>query len=228
MVVKLNTKPVFLSLGDVVKYLGVSADRIRLIPRPGTATIRDVIRIQDRENRNYELVDGILVEKAVGARESFIALKLGHLLQLFLDHSDLGFLLGPDGTLRILPGMVRIPDISFISWDQRPDHTIPDEPVPALAPRLAVEVLSEGNTEAEMSRKLREYFESGVRIVWLIDPATRTAQLYSSPTEFVEIDESQDLTAEELLPGFKVRLGFLFAHLTPAKKPAKGKRSNGK
>ncbi len=228
MVVKFASNPVFLSLGDVVKYLGVSADRIRLDPRPGTATVRDVIRIQNRENRNFELVDGILVEKAMGARESFVALQLGYYLQFFLNQSDLGFLLGPDGTLRILPRMVRIPDISFISWDQRPDHTIPDEPVPALVPRLAAEVLSEGNTEAEMSRKLREYFESGVGTVWLIDPASRTARIYSSPKEFVEIDESQDLTAEELLPGFKVRLGLLFTHLTPAKKPARRKRSNGR
>ena len=228
MVVTTPRKPVFMSLGDVVRHLGVSADRIRLDPRPGTATVRDVIRIQDRENRNFELVDGILVEKVMGAKESFIALKLAHYLQLFLDQFDLGFLFGADGALRILPRLIRIPDISFISWEQRPDHTVPDEPVPDLAPRLAVEVLSEGNTEAEMKRKLRDYFRSGVNSVWLIDPAPRTARIYSSPSVFTEIGEAENLTTEDVLPGFKLRLGLLFAHLAVSKKPTKRKRSNGK
>lgn len=228
MVVKLKTKLAFDSLGDVVKHLGVSADRIRLDPLPGTATVRDLIRIQDRENRNFELIDGILVEKVMGAKESFIALKLAHFLQTFLDLYDLGFLFGADGALRILPRLVRIPDLSFISWEQRPDYTVPDEPVPDLAPSLAIEVLSEGNTNAEMKRKLRDYFRSGVKAVWLIDQSTRSARMYASPTEFHEIGEDEELTGGDVLPGFKVRLGLLSAHLGKAKKAAKRKRTNGK
>ncbi len=193
MVVKLEPLPVFDSLGDVVSYLGVSPNRIRLDPRPGTATVRDVIRIQNAENRNFELIDRVLVEKVMRAKENFIALELSFYLRSFLAVHDLGFLLGPDGALRILSHLVRIPDISFISWEQRPDRTVPDEPIPDLVPRLAVEILSEGNTEVEMRRKLRDYFRSGVSAVWLIDQSTRTARTYSSPIEYVEIGETEYL-----------------------------------
>jgi Uma2 family endonuclease len=51
-----------------------------------------------------------------------------------------------------------------------------EQKIPDLAPDLAVEVLSEGNTKAEMVRKVREYFEAGVRLVWLTDPKKRTAR----------------------------------------------------
>ncbi len=63
------TTPVsFETVADVLERLGGSPpQRIRLKPPPGTATERDVIAIHDRENRLCELVDGILVEKVMGA-----------------------------------------------------------------------------------------------------------------------------------------------------------------
>ena len=82
--------------------------------------------------------------------------------------------------MRIAPGLVRIPDVSFICWDRLPGRESPREPIPDLAPDLAVEVLSEGNTKAEMARKVREYFEAGVKLVWLIDPKKRTARVFST------------------------------------------------
>ena len=57
-----------------------------------------------------------------------------------------------------MPGLVRLPDISFISWDQVPTRHCPPDPIAGLAPALAVEVLSKGNTKREMDRKVREYF----------------------------------------------------------------------
>ena len=73
---------------------------------------------------------------------------------------------GEAGMMRISQGLVRIPDVSFVSWDRLPEGKVPSEPIPALAPDLAVEVLSQGNTAKEMNRKRREYFEAGVRLVW--------------------------------------------------------------
>ena len=67
-------------------------------------------------------------------------------------------------------GLVRIPDVAFTSWERLPGRRVPPEPIPELAPDLAVEVLSQSNTEAEMTRKRGEYFAAGVRLVWLVDP----------------------------------------------------------
>ena len=169
--------PTIRTMADLRKRLGnIPLDRIRFQPAPGTATVKDVVDVERRENRSCELVDGTLVEKALGAREAYVAWVLGHLLGLYLDQNDIGVGLSSDGMMRIAPGLVRIPDLSFISWDKLPDRVLPDEPVPDLAPDLAVEILSDGNTPAEMKRKVGEYFDAGVRLVWLIDVKKRSAR----------------------------------------------------
>ena len=75
--------------------------------------------------------------------------------------------------MKLAEKLVRIPDVSFTNWDRVPGRVVPDAPVPDLAPDLAVEVLSEGNTREEMERKLKEYFHSDVQLVWYIDPRKR-------------------------------------------------------
>ena len=139
-------------------------------PRPGRAREKDVVRLRNQEERLYELVDGVLVEKVMGLLESYIAIELSWYLRSFLRQKNLGFLLGADGAVRIMPHLVRIPDMSFISWEQFPNKLVPAVPIPELAPDLAVEVLSKGNTSAEMARKLADYFQAGVLLVWYIDP----------------------------------------------------------
>ena len=200
------------TIADLLKRLGsIPPERVWFRPVPGTATEQDVIDIEVRENRLCELVDGVLVEKTVGFYESRVAALLGHYLERSLDHQDLGIVLGADGTLRLMPGLVRIPDVSFISWDKFPNRELPAEPIPDLVPDLAVEVLSEGNTAEEMRRKLREYFKVGVRLVWLIDPATRTAEVYSSPRKKTTIPADGTLDGGTVLPGFRLALQELFS-----------------
>ncbi len=199
------------TVADLLKRLGdIPPERIWLHPVPGTATEQDVLDIEARENRLCELVDGVLVEKTVGYYESRVALLLGHFIELFLGEHDLGIVLGTDGTLRLMPGLVRIPDVSFISWEKFPNRELPAEPIPDLVPDLAVEVLSEGNTAEEMRRKFREYFKAGVRLVWLIDPATRTAEIYSSPRKKTILRADQGLEGGAVLPGFRLSLQELF------------------
>ncbi len=76
-----------------------------------------------------------------------------------------------------------MPDVAFMSWDRLPGKTVPDEAIPELAPDLAIEVLSAGNTKGEMERKLKDYFFAGVRLVWYIDWRRRTAEVYTSPDQ---------------------------------------------
>ena len=70
-------------------------------------------------------------------------------------------------------------------------------------------MLSEGNTKAEMARKVREYFEAGVILVWLIDPKKRTARVFSTVDKSVLIRADQSLDGGDVLPGFAVRLSDL-------------------
>src|SRR5438046_967769 len=134
-----------------------------------------------------------------------------HLLTEFVNKHKLGVVLPPDATMRLFPGLVRLPDVSFFSWDRLPGGEFPDTPVPAVAPDLAAEVVSKGNTRKEMVRKVGEYFRSDVRLVWLIYPRKRLVEVYTSPKEKQMIREGQLLDGGQVLPGFSLRLSELFA-----------------
>ncbi len=204
------------TIGDLLKRLGnIPADRVRLHPTPGTATEKDVIEILDRENRPCELIEGTLVEKPVGLEESDIAGLIITALNNFVRPRKLGMVTGEASTLRLFQGLVRIPDVAFISWDHLPNRKRPKEPIPELAPDLAVEVLSRSNTKPEMNRKLGEYFAAGVRLVWIVDPRKRTARAYTALNQSVLIKEGQSLDGGAVLPGFVLPLDELFADDEP-------------
>jgi Uma2 family endonuclease len=197
------------TIADLVRDLGeIPLARIRRYPPPGTATVADVER-----NKCCELVDRTLVEKAMGLRESFLAMFLGRILGEFVADRDLGMISGPDGTIRFAPDLVRIPDIAFISWDRFPNRQIPEEPVPGVVPNLAIEVLSVGNTPAEMARKRQEFFAAGVNLVWIVDRFTRTVAVYTDETTFATLTEADALDGGAVLPGFTVAVRDIFAEL---------------
>ena len=202
---------------DLAQHFGpMPMERLRMYPSPRQATEKDVLAIYRREKRLCELVDGILVEKTMGIRESFLAIEIARLLGNFAKQTNLGMVLGADGMARLAPGLVRIPDVSFVLWDQLPDRTVPNQPMLRLAPTLAVEVLSPNNTCKEMARKLRDYFKAGVRLVWYVDPDVRCATVYTALDCFVVLSERQSLDGGDILPGFSLPLGDLFASLSPA------------
>jgi Uma2 family endonuclease len=193
------------TLADLVKRLGdIPLERIRAHPAPGTATEADLLNESGDDYKMCELVDGMLVEKPMGFYESMLAVVLAQLLRNFLDQHDLGIVAGEEGALRLAVGLVRKPDVSFIAWEHLPNEELPDEPIPGLAPDLAVEVLSKSNTEAEISRKLQEYFAAGTRLAWVLDPKRRTVRVHTSPTEFRLLQESDTLDGGEVLPGFQL------------------------
>jgi Uma2 family endonuclease len=203
--------PQELTLADILRQLGgISPKRIRFRPAPGTATEEDVVKIRDRERRLFELVDGVLVEKVMGYWESVLAIELAGLLRDFVKPRKLGTLAGEAGMLRLSPGLVRIPDLSFISRARLAHHRRALAPILPLAPDLAIEVVSEGNTPREMARKVSEYFASGCRLVWLVDPRTRTVAVYTSTAKPIMLTEKQVLTGGDVLPGFRLPLRKLF------------------
>jgi Uma2 family endonuclease len=201
------------TMADLLEQLGdISLQRIRLQPPPGTATTEDVIAaLESPRRRICELVDGVLVEKAVGTKESLLAGLIFSLLLNYLREHKLGIPLCPDGALEIMPALVRIPDVSFISWKRLPTRKLPKKPIADLVPDLAIEVLSEGNTKKEMKRKLRDYFTAGVQLVWVIAPKTRTGQVYTAPDKARKVARGGTFDGGALLPGFRLSLKELFA-----------------
>jgi Uma2 family endonuclease len=198
---------------DLVERFGaIPLSRIRQDPAPGTATEQDVVEISEHEDRLCELIDGTLVEKTVGFYESYLAGYLAALLSSYVRKHKLGIVLGADGMMRLAPGLVRIPDVSFISSHRLPDGRVPRESIPDLAPDLAVEVISRHNTRKEMDRKLHDYFAAGVQLVWYVyHSPRREVRVYVSPTEYSTVDEAGTLDGGAVLPGFTLALKDLFA-----------------
>ena len=211
----------FTYLDELLRDLGgIPPSRVRATPAPGTATLRDLIRLQKKDGRIYELVDGTLVAKPVGYTESNIAILLGAALQQFLNDHDLGVITGEQGLMKLMPRLARGPDVSFVSWSQLPGRHLPTDPVPGLHPDLAVEVLSKGNTRPEMARKRKEYFLTGTRLVWQVNPRKRTVDVYTTPDEFTSLTATDTLDGGDVLPGFRLPVKALFINLPPtSKKP---------
>ena len=206
------TPPQYETVADLLKQLGdVPAVRVRMHPTPGTATEKDVVKIHDREGRLFELVDGVLVEKGMGYDESrFAAWLLVH-LGIFITQHDIGEILGADGMMRLFPGLVRIPDVAFVSWARSPNPARKRGAIPDVVPDLVVEVLSKSNTRKEMERKLDEYFEAGVRLVWYVDPKARTVRVYTVRDDFRTLTTDDQLDGGDVLPGFRLAIAEWFA-----------------
>ena len=202
------------TLADLLGQLGgVSPTRMRFRPLPGTATEADVLDMHQRQGLLCELVEGVLVEKLMGFRESFLTIALSAVLWGFVKTRNLGLVTGADGMVRLAPGLVRIPDLAFISWQRLPERRVPTDPIPGLVPDLVVEVLSEGNTAAEMARKRREYFAAGVRLAWFVDPVARTVEVYTAANQSTLLEAEQTLDGGTVLAGFSLPLAELFAEL---------------
>ncbi|MBI1903921.1 MAG: Uma2 family endonuclease [Planctomycetia bacterium] len=202
------------TLADLLDRLGgVPLDRIRFHPHPGTAKVQDVVDVERREERLCELIEGVLVEKAAGFNESSLAAFVGGILNAFVIPRNLGIVTGSDGTVELMPDLVRIPDVAFTSWDRLPGRRRPASPVPRLAPNLVVEVLSRTNTPGEMAVKRNDYFTAGVELVWEIDPAARTVTVYTSTAHFTTLGPADTLEGGAVLQGFTVPVKDLMAEL---------------
>lgn len=204
------------SVADLWERLGrIPLDRILLTPPPGTATEDDAADSRHTLGVSCELVDGVLVAKAMGWYESRIAVTLAYFLESYLEVHKIGLVAGGDGPIRLFPKLVRKPDVSFVSFTRLPSAKIPRNKSLPVAPNLAVEVLSEGNTAGEMQRKLEEYFAAGVTIVWYIEPELQSAKAYTAVDQVEEIGPGGVLRGGDVLPGFELPLAKLFDKVGP-------------
>ena len=188
------------TVADLLNQLGIPPERILLRPAPGKAKERDLLR----SRRLCELIDGVLVEKTMGWYESRLEVILIHLLETFLESKPLGFVLSGTAMVRVDPGQVRLPDVSFFLWSRFPNRILPLGQILDLVPDLAVEILSPSNTAKEMARKRQEYFAGGAKLVWEVDPEKRTVEVFTAPDQSTTVEENGVLDGGDVLPGFSL------------------------
>ena len=163
--------------------------------------------------RRLELVEGKLYEMApAGARHGSVAMRIGTMLDTYVRASQLGRVFAAETgfILRRDPDTVRAPDASFVARDRLPEEGLPAGYFDG-APDLAVEVLSPDDRARDVQGKATEWLRAGTRLVWIIDPGTRSATVYRSPEEFQELTENDRLNGEQVILGFSCGLQDLFS-----------------
>jgi Uma2 family endonuclease len=162
------------------------------------------------EDKRYELDEGELIVMTRPAYRHNRVLKiLLFKLMLYFEEHPIGEALLSENLYALSPTTRRAPDIAVILGDRRAE--LWDAKVIPIIPDIAVEILSPSETVPQIHRKLKQYFQAGVKEVWLIDPQSRDAEIWTGPTlpeKFFGVD---DTLTSPLLPGFAVFLAALFS-----------------
>ena len=170
--------------------------------------------LEPESGGRMELVAGrVLVEMPVGRRHARTAARLARKLGEFVDDNRLGEVHVEVGTVtRRQPDSVRAPDVSFVEASRL--ETMPQDGYLIGPPDLAIEVMSPEDRESDVSRKVEEYLDAGVRRVWIVRPRNMTvtvhrpggdAHTYSGPVALTSDD------AGFAVDGLRIELATLFA-----------------
>ncbi|MBV8128293.1 MAG: Uma2 family endonuclease [Planctomycetaceae bacterium] len=79
-----------------------------------------------------------------------------------------------------------------------------------IPPDLAVEVVSRNDLASELDEKVEDYQKAGVGLVWVIHPESGTASVYRSDGSVSRLHQDDELSGEEVVPGFRCRVRSLF------------------
>lgn len=174
-------------------------------------TAEEFLRMPEpADGSQQELVKGVVISMPPpGGMHGVCCVKVSRKIFNFVDTLPDGGTVTANDTGFITtrnPDSVRGPDVAY--WSKK---RLPQVPVGYMevAPELAVEVLSPSNTSKQIRAKLREYFERGVLMVWVVAPEDRTITVYRTPDEGRVLHENATLSGEEVLPGFSCRVSDL-------------------
>jgi len=176
----------------------VTADQLLLMPDDGY---------------RYELIAGEIRKMSpAGWRHGLVAGRLHVRLGRHVEkhrwgevfEGETGFLLASD------PDTVRAPDVAFVRRDRLPPEDLAEAFWPG-APDLAVGVVSPGDTVHEVDDKVRAWLDAGASMVWVVDPKRRGVTVYRSPIAVKTLSENDELSGEDVVPGFACKVGELFA-----------------
>ena len=103
----------------------------------------------------------------------------------------------------------RKPDTFFVRADRIPPNWV-DDPALDIAPDMVVAVVSPNDIAYEVQKKIREYINAGVRLVWVISPEIRTVSIYRIDRSLAERISGEELDGEDVLPGFRCPVDGLF------------------
>ena len=174
-------------------------------------TVDDMTNLPEGPDR-YDLIEGELFRMSPAAdRHGEIALTIGSLLRNIVVSSRLGTVYGAETgfVLRRAPDTVLAPDASFVATGRRPP-TDQRHRFSAVAPDLVVEVVSPSDRHRYVSAKVAAYLDAGVRLIWVVEPRTRTVTIHMPGLPERVVGEGQTLDGGDVLPGFTLEVAEVF------------------
>jgi len=167
-------------------------------------SVEEFDRLEEEEFR-YELDEGELITLTrPGVNHSRIERRLIVAFQAYLDSNAIGEVFGPNVLYVLGPATKRAPDVSVVLRKIGAQREI------VGAPEIAVEILSPSNTRRATQRKLAQFFANGCKLAWVIDPETKTVEVWETtgdPSRTLGVSDSIDTP---LLPGFSLAVAKLF------------------
>jgi Uma2 family endonuclease len=174
-------------------------------------TPEEMLKLPDSER--YELVDGHLVEPNVSTLSVFVEGMIHARLLQHCQHEGAGWVFPSGNLYRCFPWrprLIRKPDASFIRADRLTIEQLNEESWTTIAPDLAVEVVSPNDEAEDLEGRLHDFLRAGVRLLWVVYPKARTARVLRPDGTGGQLGEDDALDGEDVLPGFRCRLGDLF------------------
>ena len=156
-----------------------------------------------------ELYNGKVVYKMPSLGHAIIQNNVGRKIGNYLEGNPIG-VVGGDANYRLWPERKResrAPDVSFVLKDRLPQDLFR---YPPLAPDLAVEILSPGDSFEDVMDKVDEYLLQDVKLVWVVICRRREVLVCTAQSKYIVKDQ---LTAPELLPGFELAVKDVFVGL---------------
>jgi Uma2 family endonuclease len=178
----------------------------------------DWVHRPENTNKWHELVRGEVIELPPPTRpHGVVGINSGRLLSNYTLQRGKGYVTSNDSgvILERDPDTVRGPDVALYEGAQRFVDLHPK--YGEVPPRVAVEVLSPNDRADRINRKITDYVNNGVDLVWLIDPEARTVTVFRRDKGPYMLTEDQELTGEDVLPGFRCRVADFF--LLPGERP---------
>jgi Uma2 family endonuclease len=176
-------------------------------------TPEDLLVLQDYGR--YELIDGQLVERNMGAKSSYVATNLLGLMWHFVRSNNLGLVFQADCGYQIFaeaPGRVRFADGSFIRRGKLPEDRPPQGHC-RVAPDLVIEAVSPNDTASELEDKIAQWLGAGVRLVWVLYPETQHVQAHRADGTVTKLQAAEQLVGEDAVPGFQCQVAEVFQGL---------------
>jgi Uma2 family endonuclease len=179
-------------------------------------TTEELFALPDNEEADRELIDGQLWEEPVTKRtpdHGRIEAALSHVLNTWRDQQPKprGQVYSGECAFRIRkkPDTTVGIDVAYIAADlaaRTPRGATWIDGVPVLA----AEVLSPSDTFSKVARKVRAYLQSGVSLVWVIDPFLNVVYAHRPEARPQLLTGEDELSAEPHLPGFRLPVATLF------------------